>query len=81
MNRWIQRKKDAILYLGGKCFHCGYCRNYAALDFHHKNPDEKEFNWQQLRLRTWESVLLELDKCELLCRNCHAEEHNPQAIL
>lgn len=81
MRRWIERKKEAVIYLGGACRKCGYRRNYAALDFHHQEPSDKAFNWQQLRLRPWKSVLSELDKYQLLCRNCHAEEHNPQAAL
>lgn len=28
---------------GGKCEHCGYNKNLAVLEFHHKNPEEKEF--------------------------------------
>ena len=79
--RWIRRKIEAIQGLGGQCYQCGYKRNYAALDFHHRNPTDKEFQWQRLRLRPWPQVLLELDKCDLLCKNCHQEKHYPEAIL
>jgi hypothetical protein len=81
MNRWIQRKKDAITYKGGRCIYCGYNTSYAALDFHHRSPDEKQFDWGRLRLRKWADILVELDKCDLLCRNCHAEHHSPNAML
>jgi hypothetical protein len=80
-NRWIDRKKKAIGLFGGKCSRCGYHKNYAAFDFHHVNPSEKEFDWRKLRLKKWESVVKELKKCCLLCKNCHAEVHNPGAAL
>ena len=57
MERWIERKKKAILYKGGKCIICGYNKYYGALQFHHKNPEEKEFEWNKLRLRDRKSVV------------------------
>jgi hypothetical protein len=71
----------AIKLLGGECSKCGYNKNYAALQFHHLDPSEKEFNWGKLRLRSWNSILKELSKCQLLCANCHVETHWPNAIL
>lgn len=47
----------------------------GALDFHHRDPSEKEFDWNKLRKRSWESIAFELDKCDLLCSNCHRESH------
>lgn len=67
--------------MGGKCSRCEYDKNYAAPDFHHKEPAEKEFDWKKTRLRSWPVVLEELKKCSLLCKNCHAEIHNPNAGL
>ena len=69
-------KLKAIDYLGGKCSRCGYDKFYGALDFHHVNPEEKEFSWRTLRSRKWDSVKKELDKCVCLCANCHREVHN-----
>lgn len=79
IERWIQRKKDAITYKGGKCIHCGYSKNYAALEFHHRDPHEKDCDWNKLRLKKWSSIVAELDKCDLLCANCHKEFHYPHA--
>jgi len=67
--------------MGGQCFTCGYKKNYAALDFHHKDESQKSWSWTKLRLRKWEDVVTELEKCVLLCKNCHYELHNPQADL
>lgn len=33
----------AIDYKGGKCSVCGYNKCRAALEFHHTNPNEKDF--------------------------------------
>lgn len=77
VSRWIQRKKDAVHYKGGKCKDCGYCKNYGSLEFHHLDPKTKDFEWVKLRLKGWKRITEELDKCDLLCRNCHGERHNP----
>lgn len=66
-------KKLAVDMLGGECSVCGYKKCVAALDFHHKNPEEKDFQISHYRKR--EDFLKEIEKCELLCKNCHAEKH------
>lgn len=69
-------KQMAIEYKGGKCEECGYNKSNYALTFHHKDPNEKEFGiGGKGETRSWESLKVELDKCVLLCANCHAEEH------
>ena len=78
--RWIERKIEAIKLFGSKCCKCGYCRNYAALEFHHLNPKEKDFTWNKIRELTWKEIVKELKKCTLLCANCHREEHWPNAV-
>lgn len=77
-NRAKARKLKAVEVKGGKCYKCGYNKNLSALDFHHVNPEEKEYkSWCVLRKRPWKEIIRELKKCILLCKNCHAEEHNP----
>lgn len=72
-----QIKKWAVEYKGGKCERCGYDKCIAALDFHHRNPNEKDFAISDKNIKlNWEDIKKELDKCELLCSNCHREEHN-----
>jgi predicted HNH restriction endonuclease len=75
IERWIENKKKAISYKGGACSVCGYNKFYGALEFHHQNPNEKEYEWGKLRLLSWEKIAKELDKCILLCANCHREAH------
>jgi predicted HNH restriction endonuclease len=75
VERWVKRKLDAIAYKGGSCQVCGYDKYYGALQFHHRDPSKKDVVWTKLRLRSWEKITAELDKCDLLCANCHAEVH------
>lgn len=73
-------KLKAIQYKGCKCEKCGYDKNISALEFHHLDPDMKDFNITATH-RCWEEVKAELDKCILLCANCHRELHNPQSTI
>lgn len=74
---WRRRTKaKAVEYKGGSCRLCGYCKSHRALDFHHVDPAQKEFAISRKGItRAWEKIKVELDKCILLCRNCHAEVH------
>ncbi len=67
-------KAMAIEYLGGKCLYCGYKKYQGALDIHHINPKDKEFGFgHRGYTRSWEKAKRELDKCVLVCANCHRE--------
>ena len=68
-------KKMLIGYKGGKCQHCGYDKCMRALEFHHLNPEEKDFRLSKNLSKSIASLKSEADKCILLCSNCHAEEH------
>lgn len=72
--RW-KTKLKAIEYKGGKCERCGYNKCHDALEFHHLNPDEKDFGIGCGNTYSWERTKSELDKCIMLCANCHREEH------
>jgi hypothetical protein len=76
-----KRKQECIKYKGGKCQLCGYSKSPRALHFHHLAPGEKDFNLASYRCRSWERTKKELDKCALLCANCHAEVHDGLAVL
>ena len=66
-------KEKAVAYKGGKCVKCGYNKCIGALEFHH--PDKnKEFGiGAKGYTQSWEKVKKELDKCMLVCSNCHKE--------
>ena len=69
-------KKWALEYKGSKCEKCGYNKCSEALEFHHKNPEEKDFNLSDRNLIfDWQEIKKELDKCSLVCANCHREIH------
>jgi hypothetical protein len=69
-------RQMAIEYLGGKCINCGYSRCSAALDFHHLNEEGKHFGLSQDGMtRSWEKTKQELQKCIIVCANCHREIH------
>lgn len=58
------------------CKNCGYSENALALEFHHKNPNEKLYAVSSYGAGqiTWEEAKDELKKCEILCSNCHRIE-------
>ena len=60
---------------GGKCQLCGYNKYLGALEFHHTDPTVKEFHLGQRRGLSEDKLRAELDKCQLLCSNCHREVH------
>lgn len=68
-------KKKAVEYKGGECQKCGYKKYLGALDFHHIDPSKKDFEIRTLRAYSWQNLKKELDKCILLCANCHRELH------
>jgi endogenous inhibitor of DNA gyrase (YacG/DUF329 family) len=72
-------KEKAISYKGGKCNNCGYNKNISSLCFHHLIPEQKSFGITAENLtKTWSKIEQELNKCALLCLNCHGEEHNKE---
>ena len=81
----IERRRKirlkAIAHLGGKCMNCGYSKYPEVLEFHHKNPTNKLFNVSKKgHCRSWERVSKEIEKCLLLCANCHRELHVEQKL-
>ena len=77
-NRRRKIKIMAVEYKGGKCVHnnCGYNKCISALEFHHLDPNEKDFSLAYKgNCVSWEKVKNELDKCILVCANCHREIH------
>lgn len=82
--RGLKRKYEAVMMRGGKCERCGYNKNLAALEFHHRDPNTKKFQIDTTRAfsnTNLDTLREELDKCDLLCANCHREEHHPELII
>jgi hypothetical protein len=68
-------KVMAVEYMGGKCVMCGYNKCVNALHFHHLDPSKKEFTISSGNTIKFETIKTELEKCILICANCHAETH------
>ena len=70
-------RRRALAYKGGRCQKCGYDRCIEALEFHHLDSSDKDFGISsQGHTRSWSKTREELDKCMLLCANCHREVHS-----
>ena len=76
MDRFRKNKLLFVAYKGNKCSICNYNKCPAALEFHHLDPTQKEFGISDSRNNTLnQKVKDELDKCILVCSNCHKEIH------
>jgi 5-methylcytosine-specific restriction endonuclease McrA len=73
-------KEKAIKFKGGECQHCGYKKCKRALTFHHLDPKQKSFSLDSNSMFSlgWKTVEAELNKCILLCSNCHFELHDKE---
>ena len=72
---WRKRKKKTLVeYKGGKCQCCGYSKCIEALEFHHLDPNIKSFTISG-KSKSFNSLKNEVDKCILVCSNCHKEIH------
>lgn len=67
-------KSRLIAAHGGRCVDCGYAGALAALDFHHRDSGTKEFAISSFR-GSWAKLVAEVEKCDLLCANCHRIRH------
>lgn len=96
-NGYLKRKSDVIArverlrrkrmlrlidHKGGMCIKCGYDKCAGALDFHHRDPSMKRFNLTVKNMtKAWHIILAEVEKCDLLCANCHREEHSTEWMI
>lgn len=82
-NAW--KKKQLRLYeeykTTLKCEICGEDEN-CCLDFHHKDPSKKEYTISIARRgKSFETLMKEIEKCIVLCANCHRKVHKGKLIL
>lgn len=72
----LERRALLVDWKGGKCEKCDYSKYIGALHFHHKDPSEKLFKLTADNMsRSMSKLMAEVNKCSLLCGNCHAEVH------
>lgn len=77
-NKRKDAKLEMLSYKGNKCSTCNIevtSNNACIFDFHHIDPKQKEYKPASLMLMSWNKVIIELNKCILLCSNCHRMEH------
>ena len=74
--RFKNIKIQAIEYLGGKCVDCGLVDMPCVYDFHHLDPTKKEIAFGSRGGKSFKTIKEELDKCVLLCANCHRKRHS-----
>jgi len=75
LERGKRFKQFCVDYKGGKCQICGYSKSMYSLHFHHRDPSKKFATISELKSKKFELAKPELDKCDLLCSNCHGEIH------
>lgn len=78
LNRQVENRKWAWeLKATLSCNQCGEAHS-AALDFHHRDPSGKEYNVSQMFSGTYsrQTILAEIEKCDVLCSNCHRKLHH-----
>lgn len=75
-----EQRQFIIEYLGGSCKSCGYNIYPCSLDVHHKIPEEKDVSFGTARYWNKQRLISELNKCILLCKNCHAAHHGGYEI-
>lgn len=79
--RATKLKIKLVTLKGGACSICGYCKNLAALHFHHLRDKTLELDARNMANRSEKVLLEELDKCILVCGNCHMELHYPHMAI
>lgn len=70
MQRRRRDQVDAIKLARG-CIDCGYATHAVALDFDHLPGTEKVAHVSSMLTHSWERIMAEIDKCVVVCANCH----------
>ena len=78
--RRLAYRISAANYKNNECEICGLKRNtiddLEIFDFHHIDKINKSFELgDNIESKKWETVKQELDKCMMLCANCHRKQH------
>ena len=78
--QWRENRRKLIEDLkNSPCTDCGKSYPPYVMDFDHKDPSQKAFGPAEI-YRNLEQVLAEIEKCELVCANCHRERtYGPNA--
>lgn len=74
--QWLKKKIDKFKLKHG-CKHCGSKKYAQQLTFHHRIPEKKSYSIGTMIFRgfSYEAIIKEAKKCDILCLNCHVEAH------
>jgi len=81
IDRRRKLKEEAMIILGGKCKICGYNKCVTALEFHHHQTNKEGNISTLLKNESRQKLLKEVEKCILLCANCHRELHYKGSVV
>ena len=71
-----QFKRKIVKRAGNRCYDCKQQFPDYVYDFHHIDPDTKDFKLSSAVSKSWPEIKKELDKCVMLCANCHRVRHH-----
>lgn len=75
-----KRAKKVREHFGGKCTLCGYSKCLEALEFHHRDPTQKNFTISNGGTKAIRNIIIEAEKCIMVCANCHREIHTEKNV-
>ncbi len=76
---WVEQKAKIDAIKAAPCVDCRVSYPPYVMHFHHRDRETKAYNVSRLTGRkSWETIQAEIDKCDLLCANCHAERTHQQ---
>lgn len=79
--RYINVKSRFVKYMGGCCSRCNKEYPLSSYSFHHTEPEHKDFTISKTMTSvSFNKMLKELDKCILVCQNCHVEIHHEKNL-
>lgn len=84
VKKWRKNTKLKIVKsMGGRCQICGYDKCVEGLDLHHIDPSTKELGFGRIMAnpKNIGKILIEVEKCILLCCRCHREVHSGITII
>jgi hypothetical protein len=58
-----------------ECTLCGYSKCTSALECHHRKDTGKIMEVSKMGSFSESKIVAELEKCDLVCANCHVEIH------
>ena len=79
--RFERKNKIVNEVFDGECGKCGYSKCLKSLTLHHRNPEEKEIRLSNMTRHSWDKIINEVSKCDLLCANCHNELHCSNCVV